>query len=56
MTLERGLELYRELRDRLGGGPALPGYVIDLPDGSGKVCVEGLSGEQRQLLDSNVAR
>lgn len=36
---ERGLELYEELRSRLGGGPALPEYVIDLPDGSGKVQV-----------------
>jgi lysine 2,3-aminomutase len=37
---ERGLALYRELERRLGGGPALPRYVIDPPDGSGKVPVE----------------
>jgi lysine 2,3-aminomutase len=37
---ERGLALYRELEGRLGGGPALPRYVIDPPDGSGKVPVE----------------
>jgi lysine 2,3-aminomutase len=37
---ERGLTLYRELERRLAGGPALPRYVIDRPDGSGKVPVE----------------
>lgn len=42
VTIPRGLGLYRELRERLGGGPALPAYVIDLPDGSGKVPVESL--------------
>jgi len=42
VTLERGLAIYRELRLRLGGGLALPAYVIDLPDGSGKVPVESL--------------
>jgi lysine 2,3-aminomutase len=40
VEIERGLALYRELRQRLGGGLALPAYVIDLPDGSGKVPVE----------------
>jgi lysine 2,3-aminomutase len=42
LPVGRGLEIYRELRRRLGGGPALPSYVIDLPDGSGKVPVESL--------------
>jgi len=37
---QRGLDLHRELRRRLGGGPALPAYVVDLPDGSGKIPVE----------------
>ena len=37
---ERGLVLYRELERRLAGAPALPRYVIDPPDGSGKVPVE----------------
>jgi lysine 2,3-aminomutase len=49
VSLERGLELYRELRRRLAGGPALPEYVIDLPDGSGKVPVESLAARD---LDS----
>ena len=40
VEIERGLALYRDLRGRLGGGLALPVYVIDLPDGSGKVPVE----------------
>ena len=43
VELDRGLEIYRELRRRLAGGPALPAYVIDLPDGSGKVPVESLA-------------
>ena len=42
VSTERGLEIYRELSRRLGGGPALPAYVIDPPDGSGKVPVETL--------------
>jgi lysine 2,3-aminomutase len=42
VEIDRGLAIYRELRRRLGGGPALPAYVIDLPDGSGKVPVESL--------------
>ena len=40
VEIERGLEIYRELRRRVGGGFALPAYVIDLPDGSGKESVE----------------
>jgi lysine 2,3-aminomutase len=42
LSTERGLAIYRELCCRLGGGPALPAYVIDPPDGSGKVPVETL--------------
>ena len=42
VTIPRGLAIHGELRERLGGGPALPGYVIDLPDGSGKVPVASL--------------
>ena len=44
VTIERGLEIYGELRKRLAGGAALPDYVLDLPDGSGKIPVESLSG------------
>jgi lysine 2,3-aminomutase len=44
VSLERGLACFRELEARLAGGPALPSYVIDLPDGSGKVPVESLTG------------
>lgn len=39
--IERGLTLYRALRDRIPDS-ALPLYVIDLPDGSGKIPVEWL--------------
>jgi EF-P beta-lysylation protein EpmB len=48
VPIRRGLEIYAELRERLPG-PALPAYVIDLPDGSGKVPVESLErvGERR---------
>ena len=35
----RGLELYEAVRARLGGGPVVPEYVVDLPDGSGKIPV-----------------
>ncbi len=35
----RGLALHEAVRTRLGGGPAVPEYVVDLPDGSGKVPV-----------------
>lgn len=38
-TIERGLELMRELRLRMSG-LALPTYAVDLPDGGGKVPVE----------------
>ena len=41
LTIARGLELHRALRALLPG-PALPEYVIDLPDGSGKVPVASL--------------
>lgn len=49
VPLSRGLAIYRELRERLGGGPALPAYVIDLPDGSGKVPVETLDRADPRL-------
>lgn len=38
VTVDRGRSLYRALRARLPG-PALPLYVVDLPDGRGKVPV-----------------
>nr|MCU0232124.1 lysine 2,3-aminomutase [Acidobacteriota bacterium] len=41
VTIERGLTLHRALRGRLPG-PAIPEYVLDLPDGSGKFPVERL--------------
>ncbi len=48
LGLEEGLALHRALARRVSG-IALPGYVIDLPDGSGKIPVEralaeGLAG------------
>jgi lysine 2,3-aminomutase len=42
VSIEEGLAIYRALRERISG-PALPAYVLDLPDGSGKVGVESLS-------------
>ena len=39
VSMARGLEICAELERRLGG-IGLPGYVVDLPDGSGKVPVE----------------
>jgi lysine 2,3-aminomutase len=44
---ERGLALYEELRNRLRGGPALPEYVIDLPDGTGKIPVARALADRR---------
>ncbi len=41
VTVEEGLAIHRALRTVLPG-PALPDYVLDLPDGSGKVPVEWL--------------
>jgi lysine 2,3-aminomutase len=41
LGIERGLEIHAALRERVPG-PALPDYVIDLPDGSGKVPVASL--------------
>jgi lysine 2,3-aminomutase len=38
VSIDRGRRIYRSLRARLPG-PATPRYVIDLPDGSGKVPV-----------------
>jgi lysine 2,3-aminomutase len=45
VEIERGLEIWRDLERRLGHGPALPAYVIDPPDGSGKVPVEAWAAE-----------
>lgn len=39
VTAEEGLRLHRALRRRVSG-LALPAYVVDLPDGSGKIPVE----------------
>lgn len=41
LSIPEGLAVHRALRE-LVPGPALPAYVIDLPDGSGKVPVESL--------------
>jgi lysine 2,3-aminomutase len=41
LTLERGREIYRELRERLSAA-AVPRYVVDLPAGHGKVAVDRL--------------
>ncbi len=38
-SIDRGIELMRELRTRLSG-LAVPTYAVDLPDGGGKVPVE----------------
>jgi lysine 2,3-aminomutase len=38
VPIERGRQVYRTLRGRLAGA-ATPGYVLDLPDGRGKVPV-----------------
>lgn len=40
LSTDEGLEIYRALELLTGGGLALPRYVIDPPDGSGKVPVE----------------
>jgi len=42
VSIERGLAIFDELRS-LAGGTALPAYVIDLPDGSGKIPVASLT-------------
>jgi len=39
VSLERGIQIMRELRERLSG-IGLPTYAVDLPDGGGKVPVE----------------
>ncbi len=38
VSVDRGLDLHRRLAKRVSG-VALPAYVVDLPDGSGKVSV-----------------
>lgn len=47
VSLERGLALYRRLRERVDG-VSLPRYVIDPPDGSGKMDVEAWVAGQRR--------
>ncbi|UCF67093.1 MAG: KamA family radical SAM protein [Acidobacteriota bacterium] len=41
VRIEDGLDIHRQLRVRLPG-PAVPQYVLDLPDGTGKVPVDWL--------------
>lgn len=41
VAIEQGLAIHRALRGRLSG-PAIPEYVLDLPDGRGKFPVERL--------------
>ncbi len=48
LSLTEGLALYRALRESVPG-PALPRYVLDLPDGTGKVPVESLVEEEPGL-------
>lgn len=47
VSVERGLDIYRELRRRVDG-LALPRYVIDPPDGRGKMDVEAWVQGQRR--------
>lgn len=51
VSLSRGLELYASMRQRLSG-IALPQYVIDPPDGTGKVPVETWVREQESARRS----
>ena len=57
VSIDEGLAIYRALRDRVPG-PALPAYVLDLPDGSGKVPVESLvrAGERRWRAGTAIYR
>jgi lysine 2,3-aminomutase len=45
VSLERGLAIWRELRERTSG-IGLPQYVIDRPDGRGKVPVDEWRSER----------
>lgn len=54
VTIERGLALHRALRGRLPG-PAIPEYVLDLPDGSGKFPVERLQRVREGLYRADHA-
>ena len=36
---DRGVAIHEALAERLGGAPEPPAYVVDLPDGSGKIPV-----------------
>lgn len=47
VELDEGLAIYRAVRDRVSG-VALPRYVIDPPDGSGKIDVEAFVAGHRR--------
>ncbi|MFK7927436.1 MAG: KamA family radical SAM protein [Myxococcota bacterium] len=47
VSIEEGLQIYQQLR-RLADGLSLPRYVIDPPDGSGKMDVEAYVAGQRR--------
>lgn len=49
LSLAEGEALYHGLRQRLSG-LALPRYIVEIPGGEGKVEVQRLSAEQRQIL------
>jgi lysine 2,3-aminomutase len=50
--LERGLQIHDALRENLGAAHPSPVYVIDLPDGSGKVPVASLDPEERERIET----
>ena len=49
LTLDEGLALERALRQRLSG-IAMPTYMVEIPNGGGKVPVQALTADQRRLL------
>ena len=51
LTVHEGMKIFQALERLTGGGLALPRYVIDPPDGSGKVPVEQYIREQRSQMD-----
>jgi lysine 2,3-aminomutase len=50
ISLERGLQLWKELRKRVSG-LALPQYVLDQPDGQGKIPVEEWLNQQGKVVE-----
>lgn len=52
VPLDEGLAIYRALRERISG-LELPRYVIDPPDGSGKIDVEAFAAGQRRVKHSS---